>query len=339
MSTALIQIRSQTATPTAQVHPQRKRARMLSAVSANSYTREHLPSAAVVSVLCAGADECQGGAVLQDQYLHRCCSTRHADTASGCTYASAAAAALAEKSRSAISSVTVTLTTDAQSGSMQMMCEAHNCQQDITGSRIMGRRLASRAVNRACSFLIAALRHLFGRTQSIRSLHKAYGLEAQSCLHGHQDIFIRLLEQRRLHSLHFGHDHELGHGQPSGRLQDEGFAQNAQQALTFLRLLTALSALRSLCVMPTTHVPHARHASRAQSSGSAFCKKRVFRTIHGLHAFRGRHGNFIVRQALPVSSALAEACFRLSVLLGFTPLPARLFAASSDCAQPLRGFS
>lgn len=314
---------------------------MLSAVSANHNSREHLPSAAVVSVHCTGVAECQGGAVLHDQYLHRCCSssTGRADTASGCTYATAAAAVLAKEAWSAIPSVTVTLTTDAPAVSMQMMRGAHNCQQAITGSRSMGRRLAARAANRASAFLMAALRHLFGRTQSIRSLHKDYGLEAQSCLHGHYDIFNNLPDQRRLHSLHFGHDHELGHGQPSGRLQDEGFAQNAQQALTFLRLLTALSALRFLCVMPTTHVPHARHASRAQSSGSAFCRKRVLRTIHGLHAFRGRHGNFIDRQALPVSSALAEACFRLSVLSGFTPLPARLFAASSDCAQPLRGFS
>lgn len=313
---------------------------MLSAVSANSYTREHLPSAAVVSVHCAGADECQGGAVLQDQYLHGCCSTstRHADTASGCTYATAAAAVLAEKSRSAIPSVTVMLTTDAPAVSMQMMRGAHNCQQAITGSRIMGRRLAARTANKACAFLIAALRHLFGLTQSMRSLHKDYGLEAQSCLHGHYDIFNSLPDQRRLHSLPVGHDHELGHGQPSGRLQDTDLTQNAQQALTALRLLTALSALRFLCVMPTTHIPRARQASHAQSSGSAFCRKRVFR-IHGFHAFRGRHGNFIGSQALPVSSALAEACYRLSVFSGFTPLPARLFAASSDCAQPLRGFS
>lgn len=305
---------------------------MLSAVSANSHTREHLPSAAVVSVHCAGADECQGGAVLQDQYLHGDCSTstKRADTASGCTYATAAAAALAEEAWSAIPSVTVTLTTAAPAVSMQMMRGAHNCQQDITGSRIMGRRLAARAANRARESLMSALRHLFGRTQSMRSLHKDYGLETQSCLHGHYDIFNRLLEQRRLHSLSVGHDHALGHGQPSGRLQDTDLTQNAQQALTALRLLTALSALRFLCVMPTTHVPRARQAGRAQSSGSAFCRKRVLRTIHGLHAFRGRHGNFIDSQALPVSSALAEACYRLSVLSGFTPLPARLFAASSD---------
>lgn len=281
---------------------------MLSAVSANSHTREHQPSEAVVSVHCAGADECQGGAVLQDQYLHGCCSasTRHADTASGCAYATAAAA-LAEKSRSAIPSVTVMLTTDAPAVSMQMMRGAHNCQQAITGSRSMGmgRRLTARTANKACAFLIAALRHLFGLTQSMRSLHKDYGLEAQSCFHGHYDIFNSLPEQCRLHSLPVGHDHAPGHGQPSGRLQDTRFAQNAQQALTALRLLTGLSALRSLCVMPTTHVPRARHASHAQSS----------------------------------SSALADVCFRLSVFSGFTPLPARLFAASSDCAQPLRGFS
>lgn len=315
---------------------------MLSAVSANSHTREHQPSAAVVSVHCAGADECQGGAVLQDQYLHGDCSasTRRADTASGCTYATAAAAAaLAEEAWSAIPSVTVTLITAALAVSMQMMCGAPNCQQAITGSRIMGRRLAARAANRARESLMSARRHLFGRTQSMRSLHKDYGLEAQSCLHGHYDIFNRLLEQRRLHSLSVGHDHALGHGQPSGRLQDTDLTQNAQQALTALRLLTALSALRFFCVMPTAHAMHATHASCAQSSGSAFCRKRVLRTIHGFHAFRGRHGNFIGSQALPVSSALAEACFRLSVLSGFTPLPARLFAASSDCAQPLRGFS
>lgn len=315
---------------------------MLSAVSANRYTREHLPSAAAVSVHCTGADECQGEAVLQDQYLHGDCSasTRRADTASGCTYATAAAAAaLAEEAWSAIPSVTVTLITAALAVSMQMMCGAPNCQQAITGSRIMGRRLAARAANRARESLMSARRHLFGRTQSMRSLHKDYGLEAQSCLHGHYDIFNSLPDQRRLHSLPVGHDHAPGHGQPSGRLQDEGFSQNAQQALT------ALSALRFLCVMPTTHVPHAWHASHAQSSGSTFCRKHVFRALRGFNGFRSfrglcrRHGNFIGSQALPVSSALAEACFSLSVFSGFTPLPARLFAASSDCAQPLRGFS